>query len=123
MSVTLILRSLFALKREDGCLRQFNLSLLITDEFMTAVANDLDWSLFFPVSAKEKQDIDTADVGTQIIWREWPQHENHVVRDDGLVACKVYGHIKAKNLWDMIMASTYDYAEPWLHPDRSSQRK
>ena len=40
-------------KREDGRLRQFNLSLLITDEFMQAVINDTDWHLVFPVSLKE----------------------------------------------------------------------
>ena len=36
-------------KREDGRLRQFNLSLLITDEFMAAVKNDKTWQLAFPV--------------------------------------------------------------------------
>ncbi len=98
-------------KREDGRLRQFNLSLLITDGFMAAVADDADWSLVFPINAKEKGDVDLNDTNT-IVWRDWPQHKNYVVRDDGLVACKVYGHIKARHLWDMIMVSTYDYAEP-----------
>ena len=32
-------------KREDGRLRQFNLSLLITQEFMDAVNRDGDWKL------------------------------------------------------------------------------
>ncbi len=98
-------------KREDGRLRQFNLSLLITDGFMDAVADDADWPLVFPINAKEKGDVDLDDANA-IVWREWSQHKNYVVRDDGLVACKVYGHIKARHLWDMIMVSTYDYAEP-----------
>ncbi|MCI4568230.1 adenosylcobalamin-dependent ribonucleoside-diphosphate reductase [Lysobacter sp. CFH 32150] len=98
-------------KREDGRLRQFNLSLLITDGFMEAVANDADWPLVFPVNIKESGDINLADA-EQIIWREWPTHKNYVTRDDGLVACRIYGHIRARHLWDMIMVSTYDYAEP-----------
>ncbi|HRF83385.1 MAG TPA: adenosylcobalamin-dependent ribonucleoside-diphosphate reductase [Pseudoxanthomonas sp.] len=98
-------------KREDGRLRQFNLSLLITDGFMHAVADDADWPLVFPVSRKEEGDIDLADAA-KVVWRDWPTHENYIVRDDGLVACKVYGHIRARHLWDMIMVSTYDYAEP-----------
>ncbi|HEY8585091.1 MAG TPA: adenosylcobalamin-dependent ribonucleoside-diphosphate reductase [Rhodanobacter sp.] len=98
-------------KREDGRLRQFNLSLLITDDFMEAVEHDQDWPLVFPVHVKEKDEVDLTDP-TQVIWREWPTHENYVDREDGLVACKVYGHIRARHLWDMIMVSTYDYAEP-----------
>ena len=40
-------------KRENGRLRQFNLSLLITDEFMAAVRADKDWNLAFPLLQKE----------------------------------------------------------------------
>lgn len=98
-------------KREDGRLRQFNLSLLITDGFMDAVENDQDWPTVFPVHVKEQDEIDLNDP-TKVVWREWPTNENYVVRDDGLVACKIYGHIRARHLWDMIMVSTYDYAEP-----------
>ncbi|KRG72416.1 NrdJa [Stenotrophomonas terrae] len=97
-------------KREDGRLRQFNLSLLITDGFMDAVKNDADWQLVFPINTKEQAEVDQN--ATDLVWRDWPTHENYIVRDDGLVACKVYGHIRARHLWDMIMVSTYDYAEP-----------
>ncbi|MFT5427294.1 MAG: ribonucleoside-diphosphate reductase alpha chain, partial [Gammaproteobacteria bacterium] len=98
-------------KREDGRLRQFNLSLLITDEFMTAVKNDGDWKLAFPVSKKESATMDLNDP-EKVIWREWPSHTNYVVNDEGLVACRVYKTIRAQRLWDVIMGSTYDFAEP-----------
>ena len=98
-------------KREDGRLRQFNLSLLITDGFMDAVEDDADWPLVFPIHIKEKDEVDLANA-EKVVWRDWPAHRNYSVRDDGLVACKIYGHIRARHLWDMIMVSTYDYAEP-----------
>jgi ribonucleoside-diphosphate reductase alpha chain len=98
-------------KREDGRLRQFNLSLLITDEFMAAVKADADWPLVFPVHIKEADEVNLEDAAA-VVWREWPTAHNYVTRDDGLVACKVYGHVKARHLWDMIMVSTYDFAEP-----------
>jgi ribonucleoside-diphosphate reductase alpha chain len=98
-------------KREDGRLRQFNLSLLITDDFMAAVDADADWPLVFPIHVKERAEHDLDDAAT-VSWRDWPTHKNYISRDDGLVACKVYGHIRARHLWDMIMVSTYDYAEP-----------
>lgn len=98
-------------KREDGRLRQFNLSLLITDGFMEAVETDQDWPTVFPVHVKEQHEIDLNDA-TKVLWREWPTKQNYVTREDGLVACKIYGHIRARHLWDMIMVSTYDYAEP-----------
>ncbi len=98
-------------KREDGRLRQFNCSLLITDEFIQAVKNNETWSLVFPVSEQESQELDL-DNPEQVLWREWPQTEGYITRADGLVACRIYRTIPARRLWDMIMSSTYDFAEP-----------
>ncbi|MDI1292366.1 MAG: LAGLIDADG family homing endonuclease [Methylobacter sp.] len=100
-------------KREDGRLRQFNLSLLITAEFVEAVKNDLPWSLSFPVTAKEVKldNLDLAD-STQIIWRDLPYTDGYILNDDGMVACKISKTMPARRLWDIIMSSTYDYAEP-----------
>src|ERR1700756_5414497 len=50
-------RDFIRAKREAGRLRQFNLSLLITDGFMEAVEADGDWPLVFPVNLKEKDEI------------------------------------------------------------------
>ena len=100
-------------KREDGRLRQFNLSLLVTDEFMQAVIQEEDWHLAFPVTQKEVDDehLDINDAG-QFVWREWPEAGNYVTDTQGLVACKVYKTLPARRVWDLIMASTYDFAEP-----------
>jgi ribonucleoside-diphosphate reductase alpha chain len=100
-------------KREDGRLRQFNLSLLVTDEFMQAVKDDSDWQLAFPVTEKEaEQDgLDVSDE-SQFVWREWPEPQNYVRNDRGQVACQIYRTLPARRVWDLIMASTYDFAEP-----------
>ncbi|EPJ46005.1 MAG: ribonucleoside-diphosphate reductase [Osedax symbiont Rs1] len=100
-------------KREDARLRQFNLSLLITNLFMQAVQNDQDWPLAFPLSiaqqAREPIDLNDSNL---IIWRDWPIVEDYVTNEQGLVACQISKVIKAKKLWNLIMASTYDFAEP-----------
>lgn len=100
-------------KREDGRLRQFNLSLLITSEFMQAVQDDSDWALSFPLTAAEleTEKLDLNDT-RQVIWRYWSTSKNYITRDDGMVACRVYRTLKARRIWDAIMASTYDFAEP-----------
>jgi len=63
-----------AAKADPKRLRMFNLSVLVTDDFMAAVKEDKDWPLVF---------------GGQ-----------------------TYKTVRARNLWDQIMRSTYDYAEP-----------
>ncbi len=100
-------------KRESGRLRQFNLSLLVTAEFMEAVKADEQWQLAFPLTWKEVEidHLDLAD-SQQVIWREWPYADDFIVNEQGLVACKIYKTMKARRLWDLIMASTYDFAEP-----------
>jgi ribonucleoside-diphosphate reductase alpha chain len=100
-------------KRENGRLRQFNLSLLITDEFMQAVREDREWKLAFPISRKEfdAEKPDLAD-DARFVWREWPYDGRFVSNDTGLVACKVYKSLPARRMWDSIMSSTYDFAEP-----------
>ena len=100
-------------KREDGRLRQFNLSLLITQEFMQAVKADDDWPLAFPITAQEVENdgINLNDPNT-VVWREWPVTETYVTDTAGLVACKIYKTVRAQRLWDVIMSSTYDFAEP-----------
>jgi len=100
-------------KREDGRLRQFNLSLLVTDEFMQAVISEDDWKLAFPVTQREvEQDDLDIDDETQFVWRDWPDAGNYVTSPQGLVACKIYKTLPARRVWDIIMASTYDFAEP-----------
>jgi ribonucleoside-diphosphate reductase alpha chain len=108
-------------KRENGRLRQFNLSLLVTDDFMKAVREDGEWRLAFPVTRKEfdaQHEGKAAEAQAvladpeQFCWREWPVHEGYIVNDEGLVACRIYKKLPARRMWDVIMSSTYDFAEP-----------
>lgn len=100
-------------KREDGRLRQFNLSLLITEEFVKAVKEDAPWQLIFPYTAKEvEQDGIALDDPALVHWADWPNREGVVINAQGQVACKVYKTLPARRLWNVIMTSTYDYAEP-----------
>ena len=98
-------------KQENGRLRQFNLSLLISDEFMRAVKDDDMWALAFPVTKSECEALDLSDPEL-VIWRPWPTHRDYVVNETGLVACRIYQLIRARRLWNIVMTSNYDFAEP-----------
>ncbi len=100
-------------KRENGRLRQFNLSLLVTEEFMHAVTHDEEWPLSFPISEAEyRADSRELEDDGDIIWRHFPQTKGYVSNAEGLVACRVYRRVRARKLWNVIMISTYDFAEP-----------
>ena len=96
-----------AAKQQAGRLRRFNLSVQVTDAFMTAVRSDADWPLVFPAAAFEGE-------GETVV-REWPGSA-------GPVFCRVVRRVRARQLWDLILRSTYDYAEPGvLFIDRINQ--
>jgi ribonucleoside-diphosphate reductase alpha chain len=84
-------------KRQPGRLRRFNLSVQVTDEFMQAVRDGDLWPLVFP-AANLKGDGPT-------VMRHWPGYAEPV-------PCRVMNTVPARGLWDRIMLSTYEYAEP-----------
>lgn len=95
-------------KRQNGRLRAFNLSCLISDDFLDAVREDGEWALVFPAFPHERE-----DEVCEIAWRDWPGDEPQSLRDaDGQVACRVYRKLPARQLWQCIMRSTYDYSDP-----------
>jgi ribonucleoside-diphosphate reductase alpha chain len=75
--------------KNDGSLSNFNMSVAVTDAFMRAVEADGEFELVHEVQ---------------------PFDENGLGRNaDGNW---IYRRIAARELWDQIMASTYDHAEP-----------
>lgn len=98
-------------KREDGRLRQFNLSLLVTDEFIQAVKADEPWELSFPILKRDESK--EAEDGKEIVWRRMEHlSETYLRNEAGEVACLIYKTLPARKIWDQIMRSTFDYAEP-----------
>ena len=81
-------------KRTPGRWNNFNVSVGVSDAFMQAVANGETWDL-----------VHTAHPGEALCATGAHQ------RDDGLW---VYRTLPARELWDTIMRSAYDFAEPGI---------
>lgn len=80
--------------KDKGDLTNFNISVAVSDAFMQAVADDAEWELVH--KAEPTQAV--MDSGAY-------------QRADGVW---VYKRIKASDLWEQIMWSTYDHAEPGI---------
>lgn len=109
--------SFITAKREDGRLRKFNLSVLLTDKFMQSVKDDGYWVFWFPFTKYEfeQNGSNPNEPMFSVDWRQWPyQDDNHVINDDGMTACRPYGNMKSKELFNLITRSTYEYAEPGI---------
>lgn len=81
-------------KRTPGRWNNFNVSVAVTDEFIRALQAGQDWAL-----------VHRAKPGAQLIAKGAHQ------RADGLW---VYRSVPARELWDTVMKSTYDFAEPGI---------
>ncbi len=80
-------------KHTPGRLTNFNISILISDKFMRAVNEDTLWLLGFNKPRLDKQ------------------HVGEVTQENGEI-WYVYHKLPARELWEKIIRSTYDYAEP-----------
>lgn len=88
-------------KQTPGRLTKFNMSVLITDEFMNAVENNLPWNLEFPDYDKAPEEYKKEWNGNLRYWKE---------KGYPTVIYKTYEN--ANQLWDIIMESTYSRNEP-----------
>ena len=88
-------------KREPGALEKFNESCLIPDDFIKAVENHSSWNLWFP------------EIGFEKYKSEWDG--NFKKWKNKGYPIKIYKTFKdANELWNLIMKSTYEYAEPGI---------
>ena len=83
-------------KADPHELRHFNVSVLVTNEFMQAVKKNLDWQLVFPTEKTDPKET---------ILRRWSGSALPV-------RCKIISRINARQLWHALIKSAYDYAEP-----------
>ncbi len=79
--------------KDKGDLSNFNLSVAVTDAFMRAVETDGTWLLQHEAEPDRKEFPDAGQLTTGM----W-----------------AYRTVQARDLWEQIMRSTYDHAEPGI---------
>ena len=88
-------------KKIPNKLTKFNMSVIVTDDFMEAVMADGTWDLWFPDIKFEKYDEE---------WRgdfaEWKEKGYPVV---------VYQTVQARWLWDLLLKNCYNRNEPGIY--------
>ncbi|MGD8191591.1 adenosylcobalamin-dependent ribonucleoside-diphosphate reductase [Brevibacillus ginsengisoli] len=88
-------------KQTMGLVTNANLSVCVSNGFMKAVKEDLDWDLIFP---------DTQDPDYETMWdgnmTKW--------RDELGKPVKVYKTVRARDIWHTIIESAWKSAEPGI---------
>ncbi len=85
-------------KRTPGTLSHFNLSVLLTDEFMQAVRSDSPWRLVFPQGSAD-------DAPAERLERAWSGSAT-------ALTCRVLRTVRARDLWERLCAGAHECAEP-----------
>jgi ribonucleoside-diphosphate reductase alpha chain len=86
-------------KRAPGALNHFNLSVLLTDDFMRAVRDDAPWPLVFPLGQHP------VPPDGEVCQRVWPGRQ-------AAQPCLVYRRVAARELWDRLLEAEHASAEP-----------
>jgi len=89
-------------KRDPSALRNFNLSVLVSDAFMQAVQNDEDWALVYPEETLFAPDHERHPAQIEKTWSG----------SDSPTPCRIFGSIRARDLWQSIMKANYETSEP-----------
>lgn len=99
----------FIVAKRKGGLTNFNLSVFISDKFMSAVENNEYWDLVFPDTKHEKYDLEWD--GNIKLWQE----KGYPVQ--------IFETLKAAELFDLIMKSNYNFSEPGVLFEDSINKK
>ena len=99
-------------KREAGRLRQFNLSLLITEDFIQAVKSDATWKLSFPLSTRDQErDPVSLDDREKVVWRRLDHLEGDYVRNEqGEAETALCGSLKVGEVAGIMTPEEFDAA-------------
>jgi len=89
-------------KRDPGVLSNFNLSVLVSDEFMDAVRDEREWPLVFPLAGLGKR---PGRASAEVVERLWSGARE-------AEPCVVLERVRARDLWDRIMRAAYRSSEP-----------
>ena len=100
-------------KADPRELRNFNLSVQVTDAFIRAVEENAAWPLVFPSGELGRGKATRPD--GEILIRDWPGSPRPV-------PCRIVRTLPARELWQRIVRASYDFAEPGvLFVDRINQ--
>ena len=91
-------------KKTPGRLSKFNMSVLCTDAFMSAVENDEPWKLVFPNYEKYNKEYKQTWDGNLLAWKKL------IGKKDATVTYHTFD--SARELWDLVMDNTYNRNEP-----------